>query len=58
MYKQVKDNNRTTGASPQISQFYDGFHEVLGTREVINLKTIVQVDMKKDGDIGTSLAQG
>ena len=42
-YKQAKDNNKRTGASPRYRTFYQKFYNILGTRNVLNLQYITQV---------------
>ena len=39
-YKKAKDNDRPTGASPMYAPFYKDFEQMLGSRDVINLKYV------------------
>ena len=42
-YKQAKDNNSKSGASPQYCQYYNDFDEVLGERDTISFKNVKEV---------------
>ena len=35
-YKAARDNNKKTGASPTYSLYFEDFHEVLCTHDVVN----------------------
>ena len=57
-YKAARDNNKKTGASPTYSPYFEGFDEVLGTRDVINTPfareggVLNQDDIADDGGKG------
>ena len=42
-YKKAKDNNSQTGTSSMYPPFYNDFEEMLGSRDVINLKYVKEV---------------
>ena len=42
-YKKAKDNNSQTGTSPIYPPFYNDFEEMLGSRDVTNLKYVKEV---------------
>ena len=41
-YKQAKDNNKRSGSAHQPSAYFDGFNQVLGTRNGNSLKNIAK----------------
>ena len=61
-YKKAKDNNSQTGTSPIYPPFYNDFEEMLGSRDVINLKYVKEVGTglspDKTDDAGKSLQPG
>ena len=46
MYKQAKDNNKRSRSAPQTSTYFDNFDQVLGTRDGISLRNILQVGVQ------------
>ena len=42
-YKNAKENNNKTGASPIFSPYFHVFDEVLGTRDAVNLQHVVNI---------------
>ena len=47
-YKATKENNKKSGASPEFCQYFNGFDEVLQTRDVINLTHIAEVGVERE----------
>ena len=43
LYKKAKENNRTSGASPETSLFFEDFDEILGSRDVSNMPELKEV---------------
>ena len=41
-YKNAKENNNKTGASPIFSPHFHVFDEVLGTRDTVNLQHVLE----------------
>ena len=42
-YKRAKEINRTSGAAPKTSPFFDDFDEILGTRDIVNIPEFKEV---------------
>ena len=61
-YKKARDNNSQTGTSPIYPSFYNDFEEMLGSRDVKNLKYVKEVgtdlSLGKTDDAGKSLQPG
>ena len=47
-YKKAKANNKTSGASPEFTPFFDDFDEMLATRDVIELPLVTEVGLEDD----------
>ena len=47
-YKKAKANNKTSGATPEFTPFFDDFDEMLATRDVIELPLVTEVDLEDD----------
>ncbi len=47
-YKKAKANNKTSGASPKFTPFFDDFDEMLATRDVIELPLVTEVGLDDD----------
>ena len=61
-YKKAKDNNSQAGTSPIYPPFYNELEEMLGSRDVINLKYVKEVGTglspDKTDDTGKKLQPG
>ena len=47
-YRKAKANNKTSGASPEFTPFFDDFDEMLATRDVIELPLVTEVGLEND----------
>ena len=47
IYKNAKENNRTSGAFPETSPFFEDFDEILGSRDVVNTPELKEVGVAK-----------